>query len=79
MNGHKADTKQAIVGHINNLQDKPVAAHAAVQDVNTVHLLEWIGKVWTDINIGILRSNEGEAKVNMEQCWNAGAREKGDP
>ncbi|KAJ8874118.1 hypothetical protein PR048_024959, partial [Dryococelus australis] len=28
MNGHRADTKQAIVGHINNLQDKPVSTHA---------------------------------------------------
>ncbi|KAJ8872254.1 hypothetical protein PR048_025856 [Dryococelus australis] len=28
MNGHKADTKQAIGGHINNLQDKPVTAQA---------------------------------------------------
>ncbi|KAJ8895762.1 hypothetical protein PR048_001100 [Dryococelus australis] len=25
MNGHRADTKQAIAGHINNLQDKPLA------------------------------------------------------
>ncbi|KAJ8894426.1 hypothetical protein PR048_007079 [Dryococelus australis] len=29
MNGHTADTKQTIAGHINSLQDKPVAAHAA--------------------------------------------------
>ncbi|KAJ8869430.1 hypothetical protein PR048_028420 [Dryococelus australis] len=29
MNGHRADTKQAIAGDINNLEDKPVAARAA--------------------------------------------------
>ncbi|KAJ8884296.1 hypothetical protein PR048_016153 [Dryococelus australis] len=29
MNDHRADTKEAITGHINNLQDKPVAANAA--------------------------------------------------
>ncbi|KAJ8894454.1 hypothetical protein PR048_007108 [Dryococelus australis] len=29
MNGHAADTKQAIAVHINSLQDKPVAAYAA--------------------------------------------------
>ncbi|KAJ8880985.1 hypothetical protein PR048_017458 [Dryococelus australis] len=29
MNGHRADTKQFMAGYIHNLQDKPVAVHAA--------------------------------------------------
>ncbi|KAJ8889586.1 hypothetical protein PR048_009086 [Dryococelus australis] len=34
MNGHKADTKHAIAGHFNNLQDKPVAARFTTRQLD---------------------------------------------